>query len=219
MKTPIKNIICLAESSDETDILYFPKWETVITEGYETLKKVLLPILKINGAFIDPKYDGIPFCLFAHTDNVYGGLEFKLLENGKYKLLRLDDEEMTSEADQIRVADEAEEEDDIFDDIPEDPYFLKPIDAIYSSYAIETGIPTWAQVTFLDDTLFRKVQQQPELARSIDITDYSLSDFQDANRQRMEFICATRSMYHVFGYHYLFYSPTTRVIRQFFECT
>lgn len=219
MKTPIKKIICLEESSDETDILYFPTWETVITDGYDILKKVLLPILKINGAFIHHKYAGLSFCLFAHTDNIYSTLEFQILENGKYEPLLLDYDPVTSEAEQIRIANEAEGEDDIFDDIPDAPYFLKPNDKAYSSYAIETGIPTWAQVTLVDGELLKKVYQQPELAAYTDTTDYSLGDFRDANEEKMEFICATRSMYHVFGYHYLFYSPKTKVVRQFFECT
>ena len=105
-------------------------------------------------------------------------------------------------------------------------------------YAITTKGPSWCQFTYrysgekftnflidndpkYSEARLENLQGRLEYSdyQYYDITNYSLEVFKDENGDTMEFVMNTSSSFDVFGNYYLFYSPNTRLVRLFFQCT
>lgn len=52
-----------------------------------------------------------------------------------------------------------------------------------------------------------------------DNTNYSLKDLQDENGGVLEFVASISGGFNIFGTYYLYYSPKTKLVRLFFQCT
>lgn len=61
------------------------------------------------------------------------------------------------------------------------------------------------------------MHEEPFLERDY-VTDYNVQELKDENGDTMEFIA---NLYEgvLFGSYYLYFSPKTRLVRQFFQCT
>jgi hypothetical protein len=58
-----------------------------------------------------------------------------------------------------------------------------------------------------------------DLKKDGDQTDYSLDDLKDENGDPLEFVASISTGFDIFGSYYLYYSPKTKLVRLFFQCT
>lgn len=121
-----------------------------------------------------------------------------------------------------------------FEVMEEEPRFLFNIDESsdesYSSdlqFTVGTE-PCWAQATLMRKKTEEEIQSDYDTSNMMMyqepfhnhdyVTDYDLLEFQDENGETMELVAELNSD-DVFGSYYLYFSPKTRLVRQFFQCT
>ncbi len=196
----------------------FPNPAETLTDASLVEKRLLLPKYSFPGHLIDEAYTGLKFH-FIVAPIFVDFIDFRLTPDNKYELLSFDDRAFADFTDDYitDVADEMDEAFDGFEDVPS-YYTLYNEDDEYVSDRVELKIdePAWCQGHYM-----RKKTAEELAAKTDDeayTTDYSLPIFQDENGDLLKFIC---ELYDggVFGSYYLFFSPKTRLLRQFFQCT
>ncbi|MDR6919740.1 hypothetical protein [Chryseobacterium sp. 2987] len=201
---------------------------SVLTDPSHFERRILLPKYSFPGLTIDRKYEGLAFHFVLMP--VFNTLiDFRLTADNKYDVLRFDDLEPKDFTDDFAIHCESEM-DTYFDEVDEKSRFFI-VDRNADSYddlclAIGTE-PFWDQSDFMREKTDEEIQADFD-AFNMDmrdpfddrdyVTDYDSPELKDENGDTMEFVA---KLYHgeVFGSYYLYFSPKTRLVRQFFQCT
>lgn len=195
-------------------------------------RKVILPKYTVPGHFIKKEYKGLDFH-FVITPIFGDYIDFRLTAGNKYEVIGLDGtpvSEITEEYIKGAIA----EMDSDFDEMATKPayYVVDKTDNKsnhINSLCICVGTdPSWDQGTFerektdeegeWDEDLSYVDDSNEELWDNEYVTDFTLPVFKDENDDTLEFVCKLYAG-SVFGTYYLFFSPKTRLVRQFFQCT
>ncbi len=213
------NFKATSEATKSTDeLVNFPNAESVLADTKYFDCKILLPKYSFAGEIINAAYSGLQFH-FVVAPIFIDCVDFRLNAENKYELLRFDKQAATDFSDDYmnRAAREMEEAFDEFEDKPSF-YTLYDDTGEYVSGKVKLKIdePCWCQ------SHYQRLKTAKELAASTDddkyTTDYKLPIFKDENNDKLHFIAELYAG-DVFGSYYLFFSPKTRLVRQFFQCT
>lgn len=201
---------------------------SVLTDPSHFDRKILLPKYSFPGLTVDRKYEGLTFHFVLMP--VFNTLiDFRLTADNRYEVLRFDEVEPKDFTDDFATHCESEM-DTYFDEVEEKPRFLTvdPKSDEYNSLCLSIGTePFWDQSDFMREKTLEEVQadfdafnmdmRDPFDSRDY-VTDYDAPELKDENGDTMEFIA---ELYYggVFGSYYLYFSPKTRLVRQFFQCT
>ncbi|RZJ70736.1 hypothetical protein [Flavobacterium sp.] len=203
--------------------------EDVLTDTTLLDKQVLLPKISMPGYLADPKFEGLTFH-FVITPIFSDVVDFRLTEDNKYEFLSMDGKTFDEMSEEF-LADCADEMEQDFDERNEETTYHLPADEHYDGIDIQIGAPSWCQEKFqrqLDDAEIEALEARQENGEVFDYwsfdfdfgyeTDYTDPGLQDENGDALEFV-AQLNEGGAFGTYYLFYSPKTRLVRQFFLCT
>jgi len=196
---------------NDWDAILYPDAKTLLTQPqYVDEHRTLMPAASIKGRVIRAEFADLIFhFLVAPVDKDY--VDFRLTDDNRYELLCINEEFIASLSEEY-LNDAAEEMEDAFDE-REDPRPMKFVRSTDENprgviLGLQVADPCWCQATY----------EKRELEGVKRETDYTLSVFKDENGEALEFIGELRCG-EVFGSYYLFYSPGTRLVRQFFQCT
>ncbi|MBN9283184.1 MULTISPECIES: hypothetical protein [unclassified Flavobacterium] len=183
-------------------IVSFPKPADVLAEPEHFEQQILLPQYSIPGHFIKPEFTGLVFH-FIVTPVFLDYADFRLTADNKYEIVSYS-ETPISDFDEKFLKWCADEMEDNFYGYKEEPIYFEVDKSVKSESIYMGGEPIWDQTTYEKDNV-RK-------------TDYSLDIFKDENGEVMEYI-ATLYDDEVYGSYNLYYSPKTRLLRQFHQST
>ncbi len=195
-------------------------------------QNILLPKYSLPGSIIDKKYDGLVFH-FVIVPVFNEWVDFRLTDDNKYELLRFDDVEPKDFTTDFTERCESEMDTE-FREIEDKPRYFTvdessdkmwwDSDRLLLSAGTE---PFWDQSDFMREKTDEEIQadfdgcnmsmQDPFDSRD-EVTDYDSPELKDENGDTMEFVAKLYSG-EVFGSYYLYFSPKTRLVRQFFQCT
>lgn len=201
----------------------------VFTDPFYFDKKILLPKYSFPGSIANKKYADLVFhFVIVPVFNTW--VDFRLTDDNKYEVLCFDDKlpgDFTP--DFINMCED--HIDTYFDEIPEKSNYFTAADSKkgYDSLLLVIGTePFWDQTDYMrekteeevqadDDAYDMMMNEDPFLERDY-VTDYNVQELKDENGDTMEFIA---ELYEgvLFGSYYLYFSPKTRLVRQFFQCT
>lgn len=232
-----KREICLAETDEPNayknvaEVLSDPA--KILTDRSYFDKKIILPKYSFPGAIISKKYEDLVFHLVV-TPIFNESIDFRLTDDNKYELLRFDDKTSGDFTPDFikRCKIEMEEDFEMMDEEPR--YFFnvdESSDKSLESCDLELIVgtePDWAQATLMREKTEEEIQSDYDASNMMTyeapfhddeyVTDYDLPEFKDENGETMEFVVSLYSG-DFFGSYFLYYSPKTRTVRQFFQCT
>jgi hypothetical protein len=213
-----------SEAIDAANTLVdFPIPATVLQNPIYFDHRIILPKYSFEGGLIAKKYSKLRFH-FMVIPVFLDYVDFRLTDDNKYELLRFNDDAVSdfTEKDIQRAAREMEE---AFDDYENEPSYYTGYNpgSEYISDKVKIGAsePVWCQSHYQRKKTAEEIAAE---ARNEDddhddyTTDYTLPIFKDENGDALQFVCELYEG-NVFGSYYLFFSPKTRLVRQFFQCT
>ncbi|MCS4300670.1 hypothetical protein [Chryseobacterium sp. BIGb0232] len=220
LENPDPSIDVLEEISDPSKVFTDPSYFH---------QMVLLPKYSFPGSIAHKKYTDLRFhFVIVPVFNTW--VDFRLTEDNIYEVLCFDDQlpgDFTPEFIK-RCEDNI---DTYFEEIPEKTrYFIaSDTEMGYDSLLLSTGTePIWDQADYMREKTEEEIQadydanhmnilSDPFQDRDY-VTDYDAPELKDENGDTMVFIA---QLYEgiLFGSYYLYYSPKTRLVRQFFQCT
>lgn len=217
-KTKDKIMGDLEEMSDPSKVLADPFYFD---------QQILLPKYSFPGSVVDKKFSGLRFH-FVMAPVFNSVLDFRLTEDNKYELLRFDDkspENFTPEF--IEWCNS--EIDDYFNEIPEQSvYFTGDSEKSSGDLILTFGTEcSWDQQDYMREKTEEEVQadndayhmnMRDSFQDNDYVTDLDAPELKDENGETMKFISKLYAG-NVFGTYYLYFSPKTRLVRQFFQCT
>ncbi|WP_347066720.1 hypothetical protein [Flavobacterium sp. WV_118_3] len=183
-------------------IISFPKPADVLAEPKHFEQRILLPQYSIPGSIIKPEFADVVFH-FIVTPVFLDYADFRLTADNKYEIVSYS-ETPISNFDEKFLKWCANDMEDNFDGYEDEPTYFEVDKSVKSESIYKGGEPIWDQTTYEKDHV-RK-------------TDYTLDIFKDENGELMQYI-ATLYDDEVYGSYNLFYSPKTRLIRQFHQST
>jgi hypothetical protein len=204
-------------------IVGFPKPESVLQNAVYFEKGIIMPQYSVHGHLIGTEYAGLCFH-FMVTPVFLNYADFRLTEDNQYELLCFDGDAVADFTEED-IADAAQEMEEAFDGYEdEQSYFVvynPDSEYVSSDLKIGTHEPVWCQGHYERKKTAEEIaaeNRNDEEDYEDYTTDYTLPIFKDENGDTLRFVAELYAG-DVFGSYYLFYSPTTRLVRQFFQCT
>ncbi|MDR2238278.1 MAG: hypothetical protein LBE92_19305 [Chryseobacterium sp.] len=205
----------------------------VLTDRSYFDKNIILPKYSFPGEIISRKYEGLVFH-FVITPIFNSSIDFRLTDNNKYELLRFDDKMPGDFTPDFLEECKMEMQED-FELMGEKTVYFFNIDESSDKEWKRTDLkltvgtdPCWAQATLMRRKNEEEIQSDHDASNMMMyeepfrndryVTDYDLPAFKDENDDKMELVAELNSD-DVFGTYYLYFSPKTRLVRQFFQCT
>lgn len=204
----------------------------VLTDPSLIQKMIVLPKYSFPGSMINKKYKGLVFH-FVMVPIFNTWIDFRLTEDNKYELLCFDDK-LPGDFTQDFIEMCKDEMDTNFEEIKDSSrYFIideSPNKLWWESNNLLFSVgtePTWEQSDFMREKTEEEIQAdydafnmniQDPFSEKDEVTDYNLPQLKDENGDTLEFVAKLNSG-QVFGSCYLYFSPKTRLVRQFFQCT
>lgn len=202
--------------------------EQVLTDTTLLEKEMILPKISLPGHYVDDKYKDLVFH-FVVTPIFNDVIDFRLTASNQYEFLTFDGKTIDEFSDEFIARCANEMGQDFEERSTETTYHIPAEDA--DGIDIQFGAPSWCQYKFqreLNEEEMKELDRRSEEEEDFDhndfdcnygyVTDYTDPGLQDENGEPLEFI-AQLNEGSVFGVYYLFFSPTTRLVRQFFLCT
>lgn len=183
-------------------IVSFPKPADVLAEPKHFDQEILLPQYSIPGDVIKPEFADLIFH-FIVTPVFLDYADFRLTADNKYEIVSYSETPIAN-FDEEFIEWCADEMSDNFHGYEDEPTYFEVDKSVTRKSLYMGGEPIWDQTTYEKDHV-RK-------------TDYTLDIFKDENGELMQYI-ATLYDSRVYGSYNLFYSPKTRLIRQFHQST
>lgn len=202
----------------------------ILTDSSYFDNNIIFPKYSFPGEIISRKYEGLVFH-FVAAPIFNNSIDFRLTNDNKYELLRFDDKTPNDFTPDFLKKCKIEME-EYFEEIGEESrYFFDTRESSDKSWGYDLKLtvdePYWAQATLMRRKTEEETQSDYDTSYILDnktlytedyVTDYDLSEFKDEKGNTMEFV-AELNADDVFGAYYLYFSPETRLVRQFFQCT
>ncbi len=191
-------------SSDVSDnlIVGFPKPSETLANPEHFDQRIILPQYSIPGKFIKLEFEGLLF-YFMVTPVFLDYADFRLTDDNKYEIVSYSKTPIANFDAKFIDWCEGDMQDN-FHGYESEPTYYQADKSVKESGIYIGGEPIWDQGSY----------EKGDSGK----TDYSLDIFKDENGDLMHFIAALYDG-EIFGSYNIFYSPKTRLVRQFHQST